>query len=258
MIKSKAIIGFVLVLGLFGASCTLRTSVTVTIYNNTSIATGTLYLIYGDYQGYADDELYLDDVSFPYTITLDDCTVSRQFIVIARLDHATGASSGVVLIDTALPPDHHAVIDLAPYVVTGTDAYETDDVPGSARPIQGGEFQARTLSSSTDIDYVSFHAYEGRRYYIDTEMPQDYYANYANTVISLQNPSDVSIASGWDHSDRAGQYITWTADYSGACYIRVACQSSDSGSYGLTLYSTSAGNAMTAMRTALYRWKSER
>jgi hypothetical protein len=64
------------------SSCSLKPTVTVTIYNNTSVTSGSMLVIYGDYNGYADGEAYITNPVFPYTMSISD-----DYLIVSRFVH---------------------------------------------------------------------------------------------------------------------------------------------------------------------------
>jgi hypothetical protein len=101
----------------------------------------------------------------------------------------------------------------------GADPYEPDDTPGEATPIEtDGTRQPHTFHTTTDVDYVSFTAQQGREYTIQTGDLQA----ACDTVIYLYDEAGVEL----DYDDDAGEdsfasLIVWTAPSTGVYYVRI-------------------------------------
>ena len=101
----------------------------------------------------------------------------------------------------------------------GADPYEPDDTPAEATRIgSDGTRQAHTFYTTTDVDFVSFAAQEGREYTIQTGNLQA----ACNTTIYLYNEAGVEL----DYDDDAGEdsfasLIVWTAPSTGVHYVKI-------------------------------------
>jgi hypothetical protein len=236
------------------SSCNMNPTVTVTIHNTTRITSGTLHLIYGNYENeYADAEEYLWDVSFPCVVTIRNATPCANYTVIAQLDDPSeGSSAGMVLLDTRIGTNIEGAIDFMLDVIneTITDDYEPDNDFASASLIQYGEYEARSLDNASDTDYVSFYAYTDLYYVIETENDSGNPTNLA-----IYDPSHIQLDYDAGSGYNGGSKISWTSTYTGVCYINVD-NSSGSTSYGLSLSSYLFGNALLKAREKLYEWSS--
>jgi hypothetical protein len=231
------------------SSCALKPTATVTVYNTTRVTTGYLEIVYGNYEKeYADGSEEYHDVSFPFTVTIPEATVCANYIVIAELeDWSAGMSRGVVFIDTRAGPEIEATIDLMLYIVRNTDDYEPDDDFDSAGVIQVGEYQARSLIDTADVDYVSFYAVSGKKYVIETRIHEGSQTNF-----TLYDPGRTQFAYDDSSGDDGGSKITWLASYTGVCYIKV--DTSYWTYYRLMLYRTHAENEVQAARQKYDEW----
>jgi hypothetical protein len=230
------------------STCTMTVPVTVTIFNTTRISSGQLHVVYGNYEKeYGDGEFYFDNVSFPYVFTISNATECANYIVTAQLDdYSKGTSFGAVLLDTTKGSSAATSIDLMLYTVTVTDDYEPDNDFDHASVIQPGEYQARSLLSSSEVDYVSFYAFMGLYYDVETEIHGG-----SQTTLTLYDPGHTQLAYDTNSGTNGGSKIVWLAAYTGVCYIKVATSYSYV-YYGLSLSSgASAGNEL---HSALFKY----
>ena len=251
--RMKSTAGFLFVLMLLivlPGSCQLGSTITVAIYNNTSISSGTFHLIYGDYSGYADGDQYVTNPVFPYVADVNYSTKCGDYIVYATIETAAGESVGYIFFDTTSGGNFEGAINMTLSIVRGADAYEPDNNSGGASPIQAGEYQARSLTTAADVDYAFFYAAAGLRYQIETVIPS---SESTDTVLHLYdsalNPIDNNHGGG---STVGGSLISYTPSTSGLCYIMV--DGSASGPYGLSLGSYYSSASLESPLLKLNQW----
>ena len=101
----------------------------------------------------------------------------------------------------------------------GADPYEPDDTPAEATRVRSdGTRQTHTFHTTTDADFVSFAAQEGREYTIQTGKLQ----TACDTTIYLYDQSGVEL----NYDDDAGEdsfasLIVWTAPSTGVHYVKI-------------------------------------
>ena len=245
---NRFIIFMLLASFVFISSCSLKPTVSVTIYNSTQVTGGELTILYGDYESeYADGRLDYIDVSWPFTFTIPDATVCTNYIVYAELDdYSTGLAWDGVLTDTRFGGEIDVVLDLELHITQVDDLHEEDDTFQTASVIQVGEYQARSLMDTADVDYVSFYATSGRTYAMETERHGG-----SQTNLTLYDPGLNQLAYNQYGGDGGGSRIVWTAPYSGACYVKVD-NTGSSTYYGLWVYRTSPDDSA---RGLYLKWK---
>ncbi|MBN2136006.1 MAG: hypothetical protein JW737_09765 [Acidobacteria bacterium] len=235
------------------ASCSLNSTIIVTIYNNTPVTSGTLTILYGDYNGYADGEISITDPVFPYTASLTCSGKTPSYIVMATLESSTfGTSFGSVFVDTKSQNMIETVINLEPYIILGTDIYEPDNTFNTGHPIQPGEWQARNLYPSGDVDYSKFYATSGLIYDIVTDIPYNDY--FATTIVIFDSiGTQITRQSG----SSSGTVLNWTATYTGLCYLKVSRNYGYDYSYSLGLFEYSAAGSSQNILSKLKEWRSQ-
>jgi hypothetical protein len=232
-------------------SCSLNPTVTVTIYNNTTVTSGTMSILYGDYTGYADGEITVTDPVFPYTTTISCTAKTASYIVEATITSSTYASSsGYVFLDTKSQSDTDVVINLEPYNVAGADTYEPDNSFNTGHPIQPGEWQARSIYPSSDADYVKFYATQGLAYEVDTVVPNN---GSLYAVIVLYDTTGAQIKSVTGSYNRTT--LTWTATYTGTCYIKVTSYNGYYCAYHLAIYEYTPGASLQYTLNKTNEWR---
>jgi hypothetical protein len=230
--KRAIYIGLLLILIILLSSCSMSRAITVTIYNSTRVTTGTLTILYGDYQAeYADGRNDYYNVTFPFKMTIDNPFSHNNYIVYAVLvDFNNNEARRGILIDTTVDAEQNIALDLSLYKInaSSTDDYEVDNTYATAGVIQGGEYQAHSLHNSSDDDYISFYAVSGRYYTIESIIHNSSYIQ-----MWLYDPSHSQLAyySGSYGSEGS---LEWLATYTGVCYIMVSSDSSTL-SYGISL-----------------------
>lgn len=219
----RAFFIIITLLTLLLSSCGLR-SVTVTVYNSTRLTTGTLTILYGDYQAqYAEGGQDFYSVSFPFVYTIENPSAHPSYIVYAEYKDSSGnLASGGLLLDTTMGAEKNIAIDLSLYKINAStvDDYEADNTFETAGVIQGGEYQARSLNNSADDDYVSFYAVSGRKYVVDGVI----HNNYSMIQMWLYDPSHTQLAYDSYNGgySSGGASIEWNASYTGVCYIKIS------------------------------------
>jgi len=101
------------------------------------------------------------------------------------------------------------------------DAYEPDNAPALAPQIGvDGEIQTHNFHIVGDVDWVSFDAIAGRKYYLATANLGD----NADTVMSLYDQDGATILDSNDDCEALGSMascIAWTASQAGTYFVQV-------------------------------------
>ncbi len=252
----RAFILSITLLTLLLSSCGLR-SVTVTVYNSTRLTTGTLTILYGDYQAqYAEGGQDFYSVSFPFVYTIENPSAHPSYIVYTEYKDSNGnLASGGLLLDTTTGTEKSIAIDLSLYTINAStaDDYEADNTFETAGVIQGGEYQARSLHNSADDDYVSFYAVSGRKYVIEGIIQN----NYSLIQMWLYDPAHTQLAYDYSYGSSGydGASIEWNASYTGVCYIKISSDYSTL-SYGLGLSWYTITNNVKSEQQLFKDWSS--
>jgi hypothetical protein len=121
------------------------------------------------------------------------------------------------------------------YNPPATDPYEPDNISGDAGHIEVGDTQYRSIHQSGDEDWITFYAYAGATYVIETVNPG--YGTPMDTVVELYtDPALVYVRLDDDGGEGTYSLIAeYTAPSTGYLYIKVRGFNATSsiGDYGL-------------------------
>lgn len=230
-------------------TCSLyRPDISLVIYNDSPVQSGTLTITYGDNKAYYwDGQITLNSPDFPCHVTLGQTTNSDQYLIIAEFEGASGLAYDLILTDTSLGKLPEAVMDLNLWKIAGIDTYEPDNTIDLAQPIQWNELQARSIYPSTDFDYLCFYAEAGQSYVIETIKPD---SSSPRTDITLYDAAGTQIAYNSTYTSDYSAHLEWTAPSTGPFYIEPGCYTAgNTGSYLVFLGRVSGAGSGAAMAT---------